>query len=138
MANERNVGRATQVATAGFAGLAAFQFVLAAGAPLGDAAWGGENAHLTGAQRVGSAVAIVFYMAGILIVRGRSRGRTERRYRWGTWALTTVLAVSSVANVASGSPWENFVLAPLALVLACLCFVIARTPSHRLQPQLAA
>jgi hypothetical protein len=38
----------------------AFPTALAAGAPLGDAAWGGALTHLTTGQRVGSAAAVFF------------------------------------------------------------------------------
>lgn len=118
--------RAAQAATIGFAALMVFQAALAAGAPLGDAAWGGVHAHLTTGERVGSAVSIFFYLAAILVVHGRAAGRQERRYRWGVWALVVVLGIAGVANLASESRWENFLLAPVALALATLCVVVAR------------
>ena len=35
-------------------------------------------------------------------------------------------------NLASASQWENYLMAPVALVLAALCVIVARTPtSHR-------
>ena len=37
----------------------------------------------------------------------------------------TLLGVSAVLNVASESAWENYLLAPVALVLAGLCGVVA-------------
>ena len=46
--------------------------------------------------------------------------------RWGTWILVVVLAVGAVMNAASSSPWERYLWAPLALVLAVLCFFVAR------------
>jgi hypothetical protein len=123
---ERALRRAAQAVTVGFASLAAFQAALAAGAPLGDAAWGGAHAHLTMPQRVSSAVAVAFYIVAILIVRGRAAGRVERRYRWGAWGLAIALGLSGVANLASDSPWEHYLLAPVALVLAALCIVVAQ------------
>jgi len=110
----------------GFAALAVFQAVLAAGVPLGRAAWGGEHAHLTTGQRIGSAVSVLVYLAAIVIVRRRAAGRPERSYRWGMWALAVLLAAAALANAASGSAWENFLLAPVAIVLAALCVVVAR------------
>ena len=59
------------------------------------------------------------------------RGERPRRYRWGAWALVAVLAMSAAMNLASDSPWENYLFAPLALVLAGLCLVIARSASTR-------
>jgi len=109
----------------GFAGLMVFQLASAAGAPLGHAAWGGDQSHLTNPQRIGSVGSVVFYLLAIACVRRRAGGRTERRYRWGTWALAALMALSAVMNLASGSRGENFLLAPIALVLAVLCVVIA-------------
>lgn len=65
--------RVAQVATLGFGALMAFQVALAAGAPLGHAAWGGSQAHLTAGQRIGSAAAVVFYVAAIIVVRASHR-----------------------------------------------------------------
>ena len=95
--------------------------------PLGDAAWGGADAHLTTGQRVGSALSVVFYIAAIGVVRGRAEGRPERRYRWGRWILAWIMGMSSLMNLASQSRWENYLLAPVALILAALCVVIARS-----------
>ena len=129
--------RAAQAATIGFSALAVFQAALATGLPLGEAAWGGTDAHLSMAQRVGSAVSVGFYIVAIMAVRGRAAGRQERRYRWGAWALALVLGLAALANVASESLWENLLLAPIALVLAALCLVVARTASGD-QPRHAA
>src|SRR4051794_13753257 len=66
-----HVTRIAAVAAAiGFAGIALFQAVLAAGAALGDAAWGGAHAHLSTADRIGSAVAVFVWTAAALIVLG--------------------------------------------------------------------
>jgi hypothetical protein len=124
--------RAAQVATIGFAGMIVFEAALVAGARLGDAAWGGAHAQLTAGQRFGSAVSVLFYAAAIVIVRRRSAGRAERRYRWGTWGLALVFALAALMNAASESQWENYLMAPVALVLAALCVIVARAPtSHR-------
>jgi hypothetical protein len=104
----------------------AFQAALAAGAPLGDGAWGGAETNLTTAQRVGSAASVVFYALAILVVRRRAAGATQRRYRWGTSALAVILALAALANLASDSRWENYLLAPVALALAGLCVVVMR------------
>ena len=117
--------RAAQAATVGFAALAVFEAALAAGAPLGEAAWGGSAAELTAGQRVASAATAAFWIGATTIVRGCAAGRDGRRYRWGSWALVVVLAVSALLNVASESGWETYLLAPVALVLAGLCGVVA-------------
>ena len=80
--NLRRTGRPVDLTAAlaaiGFASLAIFQAALAAGAPWGDAAWGGGNAHLSAGQRAASAVAAAVYVAATLIVcRGASSGQRE-------------------------------------------------------------
>lgn len=130
-----NEGRGTRVAamvaTTGFAALAVFQAALAAGAPWGHAAWGGGEAHLSGGQQAGSAVAAVIYVAAALIVscRGGTLWRTRSNsalFRWGTWLFAVALAIGAVPNFASQSRWENVLFGPLALVLAALCITVAR------------
>jgi hypothetical protein len=81
-------GRAAAVAAAiGYAGIAVFEMALAAGVPWGSAAWGGAHAHLSAAQRTGSAVAVVVWAAAALIMLGRaglwSAGRRARLFGWG-------------------------------------------------------
>jgi hypothetical protein len=124
--------RAAEAATIGFAGMIAFELALVAGARLGDAAWGGAHAQLTTGERVGSAVSVLFYAAAIVLVRRRAAGRAERRYRWGTWGLAVIFALAALMNLASASEWENYLMAPVALVLAALCVIVARAPTgHR-------
>jgi hypothetical protein len=74
-------------------------------------------------------VAVFFYLGAIVVVRRCATGRVERRYRWGTWALVVVFGVAALANLACDSEWENYLLAPVALVLAGLCFVVAGAKS---------
>jgi len=43
-----------------------------------------------------------------------------------------IFAVSALTNLASQSQWENALMAPVALVLATLCAIVARAPvGHR-------
>ena len=112
--------------------LAAFQLALALGAPLGDAAWGGTESHLSTGERVGSSVSVVFYCAATWIVLGRAglRGSPQRPlFGRATWFLAAVFALSAVMNFASPSSWENFLMGPAAALLAILCVVVARTPA---------
>ena len=122
---------AAVVAAIGFAGIAIFQLALAAGAPWGYAAWGGANARLSTAQRSASAAAVVFYAAAALIVLGRAgilRARSDAAlFQWGTWFLAVAMAIGALPNFVSQSRWENFIFGPLALVLAILCVVVARS-----------
>jgi len=126
---------AATLAAIGFASLAVFQLAIAAGAPWGHAAWGGENAHLSAAQQGASAVAAVIYVAAALCVLCRagvvSRARSDAAiFRWGTWFFVAAMAIGALPNLASQSRWENFIFGPLALVLSALCFVVARRRPH--------
>ena len=128
-----SAGRKAAVAAAiGFAGIALFQVALAAGAPLGDAAWGGADADLSTAQRLASAAAVIVWTAAALVVLGRAglwaRGRLVPLFRWGTWSLVVVSVLAALANFASPSRWENLIFGPLALALAVLCTIVARSP----------
>jgi hypothetical protein len=118
------------VAAAGFVAIAAFQAALALGAPLGRAAWGGTRTHLPPGLRVASAIAVVFWSLAATVVLARSGVDAtfipDVIARWGTWVLLVVLAVGAVMNAASSSPWERYLWAPLATVLAVLCFFVAR------------
>jgi hypothetical protein len=122
---------AAVVATIGFAGLAVFQGLLAAGAPLGEAAWGGANeGRLPTGLRVGSAVSIVVYVLAAAVVLRRA-GLAARWVpggvaRIGSWVLAVLLTLGALANLLSQSPWERFLLGPVTLVLAGSCLVVAR------------
>lgn len=134
----RTARRAGVAAAIGFAGIAVFQIALAAGVPWGHAAWGGAHAHLSTAQRTGSAVAVVVMAAAALIVLGRaglwSAGRRTRLFRWGTWFLAGVSGIATLMNFASHSHWENLTFGPAALVLTALCILVARSAPGGLQP----
>ncbi|HEX6401319.1 MAG TPA: hypothetical protein VF108_12745 [Actinomycetota bacterium] len=119
------------ISAVGCVAIAVFQAALALGAPLGRAAWGGTRSHLPPGLRVASGIAAVFWSCAAAVVLARSDvGATflpDVVARWGTWILVVVLAIGAVMNAASSSRWERYLWAPLALVLAVLCFFIARS-----------
>jgi hypothetical protein len=125
------VKKSAIAATVGFAGLGIFQALLAAGAPYGEAAWGGSTeGELSVGLRVGSALSIVVYaVAAALILR-----RADFKVPWlalgvarvGSWALVVLLTLGALANILSPSPWERLLLGPVTVVLAGLCLVVAR------------
>ncbi len=41
--------------------------------------------------------------------------------------FVAVLALSALANLASSSSWERFLNGPIALLVALLCFIVARS-----------
>jgi len=122
---------ATVVGTA-FIVLAGFEVFWAYGGSWGlSGAWGGSHEHLPVALRVASAFAAVLLVAGAIIVLGRARyWASSDRFgilRWGTWALVGVMTLSALANFASSSSSERLQNGPVALLLALLCLVVARS-----------
>lgn len=123
---------AAALAATGFVALGVFQLALALGAPFGHAAWGGAAADLTSGQRIGSAVSVVIYATAAAVVLARvglsNWPRTPGLLKWTPWVLAVLFAISAVANFASQSQWENYLLGPGAVVLAVLCVIVARSP----------
>ena len=124
--------RAGVAAAAGFVCIAAYQVVLALGAPFGEAAWGGtQQGTLPAGLRVASAIGAVLWVFAALIVLQRVGvwsvlpfGRTF--VRRATWVLVVLSFLSAIANLASQSSVERFLLAPIAIALGFLCFIVAR------------
>jgi hypothetical protein len=128
--------KAAITATVGFAGLAVYQLSLAAGAPFGEAAWGGTtDGQLSTGLRVGSASSIVIYaVAAALILRRAGfpvRWVSHAVARIGSWVLVVLLTFGALTNFLSQSPWERFLLAPVTLMLAGLCLIVARGATRR-------
>jgi hypothetical protein len=129
----RALGAAAAIAAgAGFLGIAAFQVALAAGAPLGQAAWGGaHDGQLPTSLRVASAVAVGVWVLAALIVLGRAGFEAKPLpptvLRLGPWILVCVCLIGALMNFLSPSAWERFLWAPFTLALAWLCLFVART-----------
>jgi hypothetical protein len=119
------------LAAIGFLAIAVFQLALALGAPLGRAAWGGTHTQLPMGLRIASAVAVGIWVLAAFIVLGHAGFRViplpPASVRWGTWILVGVLVLGALMNFASPSGWERFLWGPLALILAGLCLVLARS-----------
>jgi hypothetical protein len=130
--SERPVrGGAAIAVAAGFLVVAAFEVALALGAPFGAAAFGGANpGTLPPPLRVaGGASAAVWVFAALLILArgGISLTPLPKGFsRRGTWILVGYLALGTVMNLASSSPWERYGWAPFSLGLMILCIVVAR------------
>ncbi len=124
---------AALVAAAVMVVFAVLQTYRASGGSWGlNAVSGGEYDHLPGNLRVASAFSAVVFIAGTFILRGRVGYRVPSiipapALRWGTWAFVALPGLSTVANLASSSNWERFRNAPIALLVALLCLVVARS-----------
>ena len=132
-ATDRPVGRRVAVVlTLGCLMVAAFQAALTLGAPLGAAALGGSNAGtLPDDLRIVTAVSTLAWFGAALIVLARGGFAISPIPRaiakWGTWVLVCFLAVGTLLNLASSSPWERFGWAPFSLTMLTLCVILARS-----------
>lgn len=131
--------KAALAATAGFAGLAAYQLLLAAGAPLGEAAWGGATeGRLPTNLRVGSAISVVVYAIAVAVILRRAGlpvpWPSRSVARMGSRVLVVLLTLGAVANFSSTSPWERFLLGPVTVLLAGTCLVVVRSPDDTRGP----
>lgn len=105
--------------------VAGFQGLLAAGAPWGEAAYGGANAGvLPEGLRLSSAVAAAIY-AGLAGIAGTRLLPTSLRSRfmYGTSALMTV---GAIMNIASPSFIERIIWTPVTLLLVMFLWRAAR------------
>jgi hypothetical protein len=122
-------GVAATIAAAGFLVIAAFQLLLAFGAPLGRAAYGGQNAELSPVFRRTSAGAVVIWVLAAVVMLGRGGVMAvplpDVVLDVGAWLLVVLSAIGTVVNLASSSPWERFGWAPFSAVLAVLAYVVA-------------
>ena len=123
-----------RLAAMGFGIIVLFQVALAAGAPLGRAAWGGAHAgRLPRQLRMSSLIAgAVWDLAGLVLLRraGHMTGLLPWTVaQWGTWIVAGLLVLGTVMNVASPSRWERYMWGPFAATLAVLCFLAARAPA---------
>lgn len=102
-----------------------FQFALAAGAPWGRAAWGGQNEGvLPLGFRVASGIAAGVWLWILLVVLERFLGKVGRRRTLLVLAAYTALGV--VANAASPSPLERAIWTPYCVALAGAAWLAAR------------
>ena len=124
---------AATLAAAGFVVIAAFQLLLALGAPLGRAAYGGRNAELSPAFRRASAGAVLIWLLAAVFILGRggvlSVPLPDVVIDVGAWVLVVLSVLGTIVNLASSSPWERFGWAPFSAALAVLSFIVASSPS---------
>ena len=115
---------AAVLACALLAGLAVFQGLLVAGAPLGRFAWGGQHRVLPTGLRIGSVVSIATYVlfAVVLLAAARQIGGVADV---AVWVLTGYFVLGIGLNAISRSRPERLVMTPVVTVLAACCLVVA-------------
>ena len=111
------------------AGLAVFQVLLIAGAPLGHFAWGGRNRVLPARLRWGSVVSILLYAAFAVVALERAKLidliPSDGFIAVLMWVITGYLLLGVLMNILSRSKPERYTMTPVALVLAGLALVLA-------------
>jgi hypothetical protein len=108
--------------------LAVFQLALAAGAPLGHFAWGGQHRVLPARLRVGSVVSVLIYALIAVIAWDRVRVIEVFPDAFSVVAMWVVFAYFTLGillNAISRSRPERFTMVPVTIVLAVLSFFIA-------------
>lgn len=117
---------AALIAFAILALLALFQVALAAGAPLGRFAWGGQHeGKLPRRLRIGSAFSIVVYSVIAAFVLGALEiiAIDASVLAIGLWVIAGYFMLGTLLNAISRSRHERFVMTPIAAVLA-VCFLV--------------
>ena len=111
------------------AGLAVFQVLLIAGAPLGHFAWGGQNRVLPARLRWGSVVSILLYAAFAVVALERAKLidliPSDGFIAVLMWVIAGYLLLGVLMNILSRSKPERYTMTPVALVLAGLALVLA-------------
>ncbi len=118
---------AALVAASVLAAVAVLQLLLAAGLPLGRAAWGGAYPVLPPRLRLGSALAALILAVAGWVVLARAGlappGPEPASVHAATWVSAAFFAVNFFGNLASKSRVERLVMSPATLVLAA-CFAL--------------
>ena len=100
-----------------------FQVARAAGAPLGEYAWGGQHRILPTNLRIGSGVTVLIYLALAVVALGAAGVIAWSPPGALVWAVFGLLALGIVMNAISRSKPERMVMTPFVTVLAA-CFLI--------------
>lgn len=109
--------------------LSIFQIALAAGAPFGRFAWGGEYSILPATQRIASVASVPIYSlaASFLLQKAGFVGLWPAGWIEPViWTMACTLSVIAGLNSISRSRPERLVMTPLSGFLATLFFVVSR------------
>lgn len=116
------------VLTALLALLAVFQIALAAGAPWGLFAWGGQQRVLPARLRVGSAISVLLYAIIAVVMLDRAGAidlLPDVVAQVAAWVVFAYFCLGIVLNAISRSRYERFTMVPVTVVLAALSLLVA-------------
>jgi hypothetical protein len=124
---------AAVAACAVLAALAVFQTMLAAGAPLGRYAWGGQHpGPLPLPLRVGSLISLLVYAVIALVLVWRAGlvtpALSDDVVRVAAWCVAGYFLLGTALNAASRSRAERNLMTPTAAALCALSSVVALSP----------
>ncbi|MBX3098951.1 MAG: hypothetical protein KF761_05170 [Salinibacterium sp.] len=117
-------------------GLAVFQAALAAGAPWGEAAFGGAQTILDPGLRVGAGAAALIWSAAALVVLRRAGHPVwaplpRRALPVAVWVIAGYSATGVLLNAASPSVLERAIWVPGAFAISALTFAVAIASRRR-------
>lgn len=122
------------IAAVVFVLVAGFQVALALGAPWGHVAYGGRAAgddrRLPTAFRAMSGITAVFLAVAAVLVLARGGllvldGVADRTLGIVMWAIAAMMALNTLANVASTNRTERIVMGGATALLTICCVVLA-------------
>lgn len=109
--------------------LIVFHVLVLAGIVPPDIVWGGQAAAPGGnpivLELIALALTIIFALIVWFRLRALDRGAVPGGLKIGIWIVFAYLAVNLLGNLASGVSAENFIFAPVTLVLALLALRLA-------------
>jgi hypothetical protein len=111
------------------AGLAVFQLALAAGAPLGRFARGGQHERLPVGLRVGSGISILLYAGfAIVLLQQAAALAVLPDGAWlpvAAWIIVGYFSLGVPVNAISRSEQERWTMTPIVAVLFALSLAVA-------------
>lgn len=112
----------------GFLGMGIFQLLLALGFPYGKLAWGGFYEKLPTSLRVGSAIAILVYGYGIVVLLESAQIiqllNKPELIEYSVWTFAALFGLSTVGNLQSQSKSERKVMTPVGILFCCVCIIV--------------
>lgn len=119
---------AAWIGSFGFLGFAIFQSLLALGFPYGKLAWGGFYEVLPTPLRIGSAVAIMIYGYGIIVLLESAQiiqlFNKPELIEYSVWIFVLLFGLSTIGNIQSKSELEKKVMTPIGILFCCLCIIV--------------